>query len=254
MHYFEQLYRVYCFSSNQWYDLDAEKITVHETHVMLPQAILFDLDNTLTDRRQSIANYARQFAGDFAGQLGTIAPDDLERIMQAGDGGGYRPKAELFAELAALLPWRTTSDIADLGEHWYAVSPICMQPRAGLHETLRELKERGIRLGIVSNGQTEVQKATIRALCIMMDVVIISETAGSRKPAPEIFQLALDELSLDASAAWFVGDYPLNDVIGPSAAGLTGIWLNTGDAWPSTHPKPQFEIYTLPELIGLIAT
>jgi putative hydrolase of the HAD superfamily len=218
------------------------------------QAILFDLDNTLTDRRHSIANYTRQFAGDFAGQLGAIALDDLEQIMQAGDGGGYRPKTELFAELAALLPWRSAPTVADLGEHWYALSPMCMQPRAGLHEVLAEFKRRGIRLGIITNGQTEVQTATIRALCIgdLMATIVVSEAAGVRKPAPEIFQLALDELNADASATWFVGDHPLNDVIGPSAAGLTGIWLNAGDEWPSTHPKPKFEIYTLPELIGLI--
>jgi putative hydrolase of the HAD superfamily len=127
-----------------------------------------------------------------------------------------------------------------------------MQPRAGLYETLRDLQERGLRLGIVSNGQTEVQKATISVLCIVMDVVIISEAAGCRKPAPEIFQLALDELGINTAEAWFVGDHPLNDVIGPSAAGLTGIWLNAGDEWPVTHPKPKFEIGSLTELIGLL--
>lgn len=219
---------------------------------MSVKAVLFDLDNTLTDRRESIANYARQFASDFVGQLGMIRMDELERIMQIGDGGGYRPKAELFTELAALLPWRTAPTVADLGEHWYAVSPICMQPRAELHTVLAELKGRGIRIGIITNGQTDVQKATISALCIAMDVVIISEAAGFKKPAPEIFQLALEELSIDASTAWFVGDHPLNDVVGASTAGLTAIWLNTGEEWPSTHPKPLFEISTLPELIGLL--
>lgn len=221
---------------------------------MSVQAVLFDLDNTLTDRRESIANYARQFAIDFADQLEPIAADELERVMQFGDGGGYRPKADMFAELAAVLPWHKPISAAEISEHWYAVSPMCMQPRAGLFELLNVLKKRDIRLGIITNGQTEVQKATITALCIgyLIDVVIVSEEAGVRKPAPEIFRLALAELGLDAGSVWFVGDHAVNDVIGSSAAGLTGVWLNVDGEWPSHHPQPVFEICTLSELIELL--
>ena len=35
----------------------------------MPQAILFDLDETLTDRTPSIVHYAERFHGDFADQL-----------------------------------------------------------------------------------------------------------------------------------------------------------------------------------------
>jgi putative hydrolase of the HAD superfamily len=221
---------------------------------MSVQAVLFDLDNTLTDRQGSIANYARQFASDFSDQLEPIAPDELERIMQLGDGGGYRPKVDMFAELAAVLPWRTAITAAVISEHWYAVSPICMQARVALYESLAAIKGRDISLGIITNGRTEVQKATISALCIgdFMDVVIVSEEAGIKKPAPEIFHMALAELDVSAATSWYVGDHALNDVIGSSAAGLTGVWLNVDGDWPSPHPKPVFEIRTLPELIELL--
>jgi putative hydrolase of the HAD superfamily len=129
-----------------------------------------------------------------------------------------------------------------------------MQPRAGLFEILNTLKSRGIKMGIITNGQTEVQKATISALCMgnRMDVVIVSEEAGIRKPAPGIFQLALVELGLDAESVWYVGDHAVNDVIGASDAGLAGVWLNVDGDWPSAHPQPLFEIRSLPELIELL--
>jgi putative hydrolase of the HAD superfamily len=221
---------------------------------MSVQAVLFDLDNTLTDRRESIANYARQFAIDFADQLEPIAPNELERLIWLGDGGGYRPKADMFAELADNLPWRVPLTPAAIAEHWYALSPLCMQPRVGLFETLYTLKQQGIRIGIITNGQMDVQQATIGGLCLggLMDVVIISETVGIKKPAPEIFHMALDELDVSAATSWFVGDHALNDVIGSSAAGLTGVWLNVDGEWPSTHPEPLFEIRTLAELIALL--
>jgi putative hydrolase of the HAD superfamily len=64
--------------------------------------------------------------------------------------------------------------------------------------------------------------------------------------------MALAELGFDARSIWFVGDHPLNDVIGSSAAGLTGVWLNVAGDWPSDHLKPLFEIQTLSELIELL--
>jgi HAD superfamily hydrolase (TIGR01509 family) len=222
---------------------------------MSVQAVLFDLDNTLTDRRASISEYARQFAVDYAIALGEIDPGELEKVILHGDGNGYRPKEELFVELATMLPWKLPPDIADLREHWYAVSPICMQPRLGMHETLRALEGQGVRLGIITNGRTATQDATIRALCIrdLMAVEIISQAVGMKKPAPEIFHLALKGLDLNAAVTWYVGDHPVNDVLGASAAGLTGVWLNTREEWPSSYPKPQVEIHTLPDLLKLLS-
>jgi putative hydrolase of the HAD superfamily len=221
---------------------------------MTPRCILFDLDNTLTDRRGSIANFARQFADDFADRLGTITIEELERRIQIGDANGYRPKEEMFAELAATLPWRNPMAVDEIREHWYAVSPVCMQPRNGLFDLLNGLKKAGIGMGIITNGRTEVQRATISALCIAdrMGTIIISEAAGVRKPDPAIFQLALAELAVDAADAWYVGDHPATDAAGATNSGLRGIWLNTGYVWPEAYPKPQIEITHLNQVIRMI--
>jgi putative hydrolase of the HAD superfamily len=222
---------------------------------MTVQCVLFDLDNTLTDRRQSITHFARQFATDFAGELGEIPFERLESAIQYGDGMGYRPKESMFAELASNLPWQKSISIDRLRDYWYEVSPGCMEPRPGMVDTLKTLNSRGMRTGIITNGRTVVQQATIDALNIrqIVHIVLISEAAGVKKPTAEIFHLALDNLKINAADTWYVGDHPQNDVIGATDSGLTGVWLNDGiQEWSGSYPNPRYQIRRLTEILALL--
>ena len=63
------------------------------------KGIIFDLDNTITDRRQSITAFARRFARDFSFQLRPIPFHELENLLQNGDHLGFKPKPEMFKEM-----------------------------------------------------------------------------------------------------------------------------------------------------------
>jgi putative hydrolase of the HAD superfamily len=54
---------------------------------------------------------------------------------------------------------------------------------------------------------------------------MISEAVGVKKPDARIFAQALAAVGCRASQAWFVGDHPVNDVLGAAAVGLRPIWL-----------------------------
>jgi putative hydrolase of the HAD superfamily len=94
---------------------------------MTAQCVLFDLDNTLTDRRQSITNFTHRFRRQFAGALGEMRFEQLEEIMQRGDNLGYKPKSQMFLELVSTLPWREPPSVDIIRDFWYAESPGCMQ-------------------------------------------------------------------------------------------------------------------------------
>lgn len=71
-----------------------------------------------------------------------------------------------------------------------------------------------------------------------------------RKPQREIFERALSRLGAPAANAWHVGDHPMADVAGSSAAGLSAIWRHV-PYWP--EPASQaFTIHPLNELIPLL--
>ena len=65
----------------------------------------------------------------------------------------------------------------------------------------------------------------------LLDVVVISESAGVRKPDPRIFNDALSRLGVVPSAAAYVGDNPDVDVLGAKRSGLLAIWKRD-NFWP----------------------
>lgn len=109
-------------------------------------------------------------------------------------------------------------------------------------------------MGIVTNGASASQSGKLDTLGIRryMGTIVMSEEVGLRKPDPRIFQLALDNLGIEPSAACYVGDHPANDVLGASDAGLTAVWLKGTHDWPEGCDEPRFQIDALSELVPLV--
>ncbi|HKP54075.1 MAG TPA: HAD-IA family hydrolase [Chloroflexia bacterium] len=94
--------------------------------------------------------------------------------------------------------------------------------------TLRQLREMGLKLGLVSNTawpaaahDPDLDKFGIKEY---LDCRIYSCELGWEKPAPQIFQAALDCMGLPPEEIAFVGDFLRYDVKGAQAMGMKGIW------------------------------
>lgn len=121
-------------------------------------------------------------------------------------------------------------------------------------ETLDLLKP-NYRLALITNGASDTQRGSIRALGIeqMFDAVIISGEIGIQKPDPSVFRLALSKLRVEAKNAWHVGDNLRQDVGGAQSAGLTGVWLNRAGVARKEHDlQPDYTIRSLRELSSLL--
>lgn len=99
-------------------------------------------------------------------------------------------------------------------------------------ETLRLLRDRGLKLAIVTNASASFQKAAIQALNMehMFDAIVISEAEDLRKPDRRIFDLTLRRLGVAQAEAVFVGDHPETDILGAQNAGMRTIWKRD-DYW-----------------------
>ena len=75
------------------------------------QAVLFDLDGTLLDRRRSFERFARNQWERFAGALTPVDADDYVRTLVRLDGDGYGPRRDLFTGLTTRF--ELASDLAD---------------------------------------------------------------------------------------------------------------------------------------------
>jgi putative hydrolase of the HAD superfamily len=214
-------------------------------------AVLFDLDETMTDRSASLAKYAALFHREFAGVLGPIPVEQIEATFLALDNRGYRPREEVYAGIVDTLSWIRVPDTAVIGQHWRMWFPRSAIGRVGLHETLSSLAEAGIRLGVVTNGSKLSQSTKIAQLEIghYFSTVIISEVVQCEKPDPQIFRCALEQMGCPAGNTMFVGDHPVNDVLGSATLGLVPVWFEGVHAWPQSHPNPERRIRALPEVL-----
>lgn len=219
------------------------------------KAIIFDLDNTLVDRNSTLMKFADKFAYDYSALLKTLSKEDVIKQIRLSDRNGYRNKEELFMELLEILPWQIKPSITQLMEYWKIEFTNCSVPMNGLENVLMALKEKGLKLGLITNGSVATQSKKMKKLNIehYFDSIIISEAVKIKKPDSQIFQLSLVELNVSAKEAIFVGDNPLIDIVGASNAGLNAIWLKGEEDWNIEYSLPSKIANNLEELIDLVS-
>ncbi|WP_042221861.1 HAD family hydrolase [Oceanobacillus manasiensis] len=93
---------------------------------------------------------------------------------------------------------------------------------------LQQLKQQGIRLGIISNGDynQQLEKLELIKIHSYFECIITSSEIGEAKPNPNIFQEACDQANVQVHESYYVGDRLETDAIGSKNAGMMGIWLN----------------------------
>jgi len=114
---------------------------------------------------------------------------------------------------------------------------------------LGELRERGLRLVVVSNWDCSLPEWLDRAgLGELVDGAVSSAVVGESKPAPAVFEAGLRLAGCDAAEALFVGDSVENDVIGARAAGLRAVLVQrAGDP-----PRGVATVRSLGELSAIV--
>jgi putative hydrolase of the HAD superfamily len=215
------------------------------------KGVLFDLDGTLFDRDTAVRDlFAAQFR-EFQGQLGGITSEHyVERLIEL-DGHGHADKRVVFGTLVRELG--LDSELGDvLEDHYREIYPAFGAPFPDALPTLRELRARGIAIGLVTNGRADVQAAKVQRLGLepLLDATLISEREGLNKPDRRIFERALARLGVAPEHAWHVGDHPTADVAGAHAAGLTAVWRYV-PYWPEPACR-AFTIHQLGELLPLL--
>lgn len=106
-------------------------------------------------------------------------------------------------------------------------------------------------LGLVSNfaiPECVNQLLEREQITPMFKVVIVSGTVNRRKPNPDIFRYALEEMQLDANDTAFVGDTVDADVKGPKEVGMKTIYINRRPQKDLEQHQPDFIIKSLKEL------
>lgn len=187
-------------------------------------AVIFDLDGTLLDRNKSL----RQFIVDQYHRIIKKVTDIdqtqyVHRFVEL-DNHGYVWKDRVYLEL--IQEFDFPLDVNDLLTDYIHGFSKFATPFPNAYETLEQFKNRGYKLGLITNGYGEFQSRNLHALAIQnyFDVILISENEGIRKPDSAIFHRTAERLGVSLKECVYVGDHPVNDVAASRKAGMRGIW------------------------------
>ena len=238
--------------------------------------LLFDLGSTLiyfdgdwpaVMAEGQAALVSRLLAGGLALDVAVFSPAFQQRlqayfVQRERELVEHTTAAILRATLAASgYPEVPDGLVKDALQAMYRASQACWHPEAETLPALEALKQRGYRLGMISNAaddadvQCLVDQAGLRGY---FDVILTSAAQGIRKPHPRIFQAALATWDAAPSQAVMVGDTLGADIQGARDLGIFSVWLTRRAELPADpllaiHPDATLEhVGELPALLDAL--
>lgn len=187
-----------------------------EKHIDGLDAVIFDLDDTLYSEKEYVRSGYRKVAEHFGkSELAERFWTVFERSGRAIDEVLEANGLEAYKE-EALRIYRF------------------QEPEIHLYPGVAEMIDR-IRMtkkvGIITDGRPEGQRAKLRALelCAMVDEVIVTDELGGvefRKPNEAAFRLMQERMAVSFEKMIYVGDNMKKDFIAPERLGIKWIWFN----------------------------
>lgn len=107
--------------------------------------------------------------------------------------------------------------------------------------TIQHLRSLGIKLALLTNGNSEPQWRKIRrfGLAPLFDCILVEGEFGIGKPEERVYRHALEQLGVTAGDAWMVGDNFEWEVAAPQRLGIRGIWVDRRGSGVSADSATQ---------------
>ncbi|MFS2294123.1 MAG: HAD family hydrolase [Actinomadura sp.] len=224
-------------------------------------AVLFDLDGTLLDHEGATAEaITRSFPDADPARLVPLWRELSEAAVDRYLAGELSFTAQRRVRIVALARELGLGDWDDARADarvagFQALYRAAWRPFPEVRRVLAILAERGLRLGVITNGDAGQQRLKIERMGLagLLPHVVASSEAGTAKPAAGIFGTACARLGVEPAAAAYVGDRLVVDAQGAAAADLTGVWLDRAGG-PAPAGLDVARITSLDALPGLLDT
>lgn len=203
----------------------------------LPRVLLFDLDDTILRFSAGQPNCWRlalelhaPHRDDHAVLLGSIDGESSEfwaAPSRAFWGRQNMHAARRLIACTALAAHGVPLDLClRIADEMTERKEALVRPFDGALEALARLRERGHRLGLITNGSALFQrrKLTRFELEPLFDVILIEGELGYGKPDRRVFERALELFDVDAPAACMIGDNLEADIAAARGLGIPSIW------------------------------
>lgn len=224
-------------------------------------AVLFDLDDTLHDDSYAFTTAAEEVALEIAAERGLDALALKHAYVAEAHGFWTQLTADQLSDRLGNVRfslWRSALErvgIADAelarraADAYHAYRKRHFRLFPGALELLHELRSRGIKTGLVTNGMAETHREKIALLRLTeaFDAIFIADEVGLIKPDPLLFALACTRLNSAPARTAMVGDRYDRDIAGALSAGLQTVWMNVRhETLPHGKRPPHATVTDIP--------
>jgi putative hydrolase of the HAD superfamily len=204
---------------------------------MTVRAVVFDYFGTLTPSVLAITTPEEQAT---LGALLGVDPGELETAWQGmfmerstGRSGDLPTTLRTVAGRIGGTP--SDENVAEAARIRTAAYRRSAVPRRDAVEVLSALRERGLRIAVVSDCTLElVTMWPDLPVSTVVEQTVFSALVGKRKPDPEMYRLACERLGVEAGECVYVGDGGSNELTGAKAFGMRAVLL-ADEQWSVGH-------------------
>lgn len=235
--------------------------------LFVPEVLFLDLDDTILSFDEGSEEAWEVVAKDFCAQRKPpFDADELrEKILicrkwfwsdpdrhKSGREEINHARREIMRNALVTLGYRDIEAGDAAADEYSRIRWESMHLFEGSVEALEKMRAAGIRLGLITNGGSRIQRAKLQRFGLepYFEEILIDQEVGVSKPDPAIYQLALERLDVAADRAMMVGDNLDWDVRGAQSAGIFAVWNDYRCKGLPEKPlvQPDAEVRTILEL------
>ncbi len=230
-------------------------IMVYHGVFFVIRAVVFDLDHTLFDRYATISVLVPQLRKHFDLNDGVTDEFFIQELSYGDKHFVHKGWQGIYNHLISKEIFKTIPSFEEYTEivlrHFkhIAVKYDFAEP------TLKKIKSMGYKVGLITNGNAELQykKLSMLGLTDCFDEIIVSGETPYEKPDKRIFLMMAEKMGFSPDEMMYIGDHPLNDIDGSRNAGYIPVWVKTTGTWifPEIE-KPELQVETVEEIPSLI--
>ncbi|MEX1253489.1 MAG: HAD family hydrolase [Dehalococcoidia bacterium] len=231
----------------------------------MPTAVFFDMDGTILDWQTGMEE--SWLAACEAHCDGSFVPAEMHAAIQtrrtwfwddpqralAGrmdlDAASREIVRHAFADnrLSAV-------DLAHrIADDYRARRAAHIAPYPGAIETLDAMRERGIRMALLTNGEARNQRRSVEqhGLEAYFECIVIEGEFGAGKPDERVFRHAFQSLSCEPEATWMIGDSLEADIAPALSLGMHAVWVDVegGGVPANATTRPHRVVRAISELV-----
>lgn len=208
--------------------------------------VIFDLDNTLTDRTTAFDRWGAELCGKYG-----IADPDAREWLRDADEDGMRDRLDFLREVVRRygLPHEPGQLLSEYFEA-IARNTVCLPET---RQALQRCRDTGLLIGIATNGwPTQHLKIHRARLAEIVHGIGVSSLVGSAKPEVGILEEVARRCGCTLDDGWMVGDTAEADILGGVNASLGTVWIHRGRTWKEASFRPDHEAASVSEAVDLI--